>query len=234
MAPQGMDRLYTEEEFRRILEVAAQEEAEGEGATAGAIGEDPSRGNGYTLQEMLAVAREAGIDAAAVTRAVGAVSRSGGEPAAGSGPLRGLFPRLVHREEVIWRALSDTEMRGVAARAAELRDAGGQLRESGDWVEWKDARGRLYLGVVREGGQTRFRAIADQAADLVAGATATGFLGLLAMAVAEGAFGGGGTVTVILVMAGVYGALRAHAAWRTRRTLRTLDDLIDAVRSKLM
>lgn len=173
MSPQRPEEAYSEEEFRRILEVAAREGAapEAEGG-AGA-------GEGYTLSEMVEIAWEAGIDPAAVTRAASDVRRSRAEPRGGTGVLGGLFPRLVHREAELSRRLTDS----------------------------------------------------DQAPDLVVGATATGFLGLLLMAVAEGAFGGGGLVTVVLVTAGIYGVLRWQASWLTRRTLRRLDDWLDRVRA---
>lgn len=225
MSRQRPEEAYSEEEFRRIMDAAARDGAPPGGAGGAGAGE------GYTLPEMVEIAREAGIDPAAVTRAASDVRRSRGAPPGRPGVLGGLFPRLVHREAELPRRLTDAEMQALAHEADHLQGGRGHLRAAGDWVEWRDPSGRAYLGVVREEGRTRFRAIADQAPDLVVGATATGFLGLLLVAVAEGAFGGGGLVTVVLVTAGIYGVLRWQASWLTRRTLRRLDDWLDRVRA---
>lgn len=104
-------------------------------------------------------------------------------------------PEEAYSEEEFRRIMDAAARDGAAPEAEGGAGAGdgypqggrGHLRAAGDWVEWRDPSGRAYLGVVREEGRTRFRAIADQAPDLVVGATATGFLGLLLMAVAPSA-----------------------------------------------
>src|SRR5262245_57742648 len=106
------DRRYTEAELTEILEEATRSEAQADGGAPGQPG-------GYTIEDIRAIAREAGIDPSHVDRAAAKLVASV-EPARVSPKGSALshlvhedLVTVVHEEIVIPRALSDDEMRSV-------------------------------------------------------------------------------------------------------------------------
>jgi hypothetical protein len=197
------DRRYSDDELRRIFEAAAHTEVQAERSA--------QRRHGYTLDDLREIALEVGIDPVAVERAAADVAAAAeSDPVASRSP----YDRVIHEEVVIPRALTDAEMRRVVMQAETVIGRHGSLREAGDWVEWRDPKATLYVGLVRGGSQTRIRVIGDYSAEIAVGA---GTIGVLAAFFGIGFLGSGGpaglAIGVLILLAG---PLLASWYWRRR------------------
>jgi hypothetical protein len=211
------ERRYSDDEFRRIIEQATLPEQESEHVAGG--------GRGHTLAEIRDIAREVGIDPDRIDRAAADLVAS--EPDARATSSAGLFPRVLHAERVIPRALTDGEMERVVRQAELVARQPGRLRRSGGWAEWRDDRDRLYVGVARGTDVTRIRVIIDQTADLVTGGTTIGVLAALLVAAGAGSASPLFAPGALLVAGVAIGLIGFFARWRTRTTRTHMSDLLD-------
>jgi hypothetical protein len=203
------DRRYTDAELAQILDEAAKSDAHAD------VGSSPSEG--YTLEEIREIASEAGIDPTHVERAAARLVAAGdpSRPAvAGRFPFSRLvheeLTAVVHEELLIQRSLSDDDMLSLAHHLESIVPSSGSLRQAGQWVEWRDQRDRLYLGIVRGSDQTRIRLIADQSGELSVGAGAIALAAMMVLG-AVGSF----FVLLPLGLLGV-GSAGMYCRWRTR------------------
>ena len=215
------ERQYSDDELRRILEDATRSELQPK--------EVARQQEGLTLAEIREIAREVGIDPGAVDRAAASLLATESIDAA---PSSRVFSRVRHEETMIPRPLTDSEMRLVAMQAERVLGRRGSLYSAGDFVEWRDGRNRLYVGIVRGEQRTRVRVIADQSSELFAGSAAIGGLGLMLVPTVAGS----GMATIpglVLLAAAVYGVIRLF--WKQRRDQarkdlkELLEILVDAV-----
>jgi transposase-like protein len=219
------ERRYSDEELARILEDAAQSEVQGESAS--------EENGGHTLAEIRDIAREAGIDPEQVDRAAarlvadaGAAERS---PFARGWSDRPVVSRVVHEERVIGRALSDAEMRALAQQVELVLNQPGHDRAWGDWVEWRDEKDRLYVGIVRGGGKTRIRVISDVLKDSQSGLVA---IAMVTVLIAAGLPGPAMLIPLLAITAAAIWKLWGWQNAKTRRYLNELLDILeDSVRS---
>ena len=209
------ERRYTDSELARILDEASKSEARADVVSAS--------GEGFTLEEIRDIAREAGIDPSHVDRAAAGLMASQGAPRPTTRGLSKLLPaelaRTVHEELVIPRSLTDDEMISLVHHLESVVPWSGMVRQAGSWVEWRDKGDRLYMGIVRGNDQTRIRLIADQAGELKAGAGILSFASMLAM----GAFGSFYALlpigAVALAVGGIYWTSRSRTTGRHLREL---------------
>ena len=205
---------FTDEEMRRIFERAAE---------AGVHPQSSSRADGHTIEEIHAIAREVGIDRAAVDRAAADIVSSRSSGAATPGRFR--FTRLVHEDGSVERALSNEEMRSAVSQVEQIMGRRGMLSVAGPWVEWRDSKGRLYLGMVRGEQRTHLRAIADYSGEVITGAIAIAVVGSLLLTPAEQL----GGVGVAAVIAGTFSAIALFWRWRSKIARGYLRELIDLI-----
>ena len=102
----------------------------------------------------------------------------------------------------------------------------GMLSVAGPWVEWRDSKGRLYLGMVRGEQRTHLRAIADYSGEVITGAVAIALLGVLLLAPAEQI----GSVGVAGVIAATISAIGLFWRWRSKVARGYLRELIDLIK----
>ena len=214
------ERRYTESELSRILDEASKSEARAD--VGGAASE------GYTLEEIRDIAREAGIDPSHVDSAAAGLLASQDSPRPTTRGLSKLLPeelvRTVHEELVIPRSLTDEEMMSLVHHLESVLPWSGMVRQAGSWVEWRSAH--LYMGVVRGNDQTRIRLIADQAPELRLGAVVISFASVLTFTAFGSAF--------VLLPIGVVGLGAVGMYWKrrtllTRTRLRELLDILQRV-----
>jgi hypothetical protein len=212
------ERRYTDSELAQILDEASKSEARADVV--------PTASEGFTLEEIRDIAREAGIDPSHVDRAAAGLlaSQDPPRPAAGRFTLSRLVHEelvtTVHEELVVSRSLSDDEMLSLVHHLESVVPWSGMVRQAGSWVEWRDAKDRLYMGVVRGKDQTRIRLIANQNGELQAGAGILGFASMLAM----GAFGS--FYALLPIGAVALGAASIYWKSRTRTTRAHLRELL--------
>lgn len=211
------DHRFSDEELRRIFEDAAQSETR--------RGTPVQSGKGYTIADIREIAQEVGIDSAAIDRAAANVLASEEAPATSSHWLG--FSRVVHAESVIRRGLSSAEMRLVALQAERILGRRGQLRDSGDWVEWRDIKDRLYVGVVRGENRTRIRVIADQSRELVLGGSVIGILGAGSLQTAFGLQPVPAIILSALIAAATWGVVKFYWRWRSSVTAGHVQDMLE-------
>jgi hypothetical protein len=211
------ERRYTDSELGRILDEASKSDARADLVPVG--------GQGFTLEEIRDIAREAGIDPSHVDRAAAGLMAAQDAPLPTSGGLSKLLSgdlsRIVHEELVVPRALTDEEMMSLVHHLESVVPWAGMVRQAGSWVEWRDKSDRLYMGVVRGNDQTRIRLISDQANELKAGAGVLAFASMLVM-------GGFGSFLALLPIGAVgVGAASILWKWRTRTTRAHLRELLE-------
>jgi hypothetical protein len=211
------DRRYSDEELRRIIEDAALSEARGETVARSQ--------SGHTLADIREIAKEFGIDPAAIERAAANLIASQQPAGAARGWLD--FPRVIHEETVIPRPLTNDEMRRLTIQAERVVGRRGSIRETGNWVEWRDPQNRVYVGIVRGHEQTRVRAIADHSRELMAGAFVLGGLGIGSLQLVAGA----GTLAtavagVAIIASATFGLIRLHWKWWTDNGRGHLQELL--------
>jgi hypothetical protein len=210
------ERRYTDRELARILDEASKSDARADLV--------PASGEGFTLEEIRDIAREAGIDPSHVDRAAAGLMASQDAPHPTTRGLSKLLSsdlcRVVHEELVVPRALTDEEMISLVHHLESVVPWSGMVRQAGSWVEWRDEGDRLYMGVVRGADQTRIRLISDQAWELRAGAAVLSFGSMLAM----GGFGSFYALLPIGLVALVVGGV--YWTWRTRTTRAHLRELL--------
>jgi hypothetical protein len=215
------DRRFSDSELARILDEATKSEARSD-----LVAGPPE---GYTLEEIRDIAREAGIDPSHVDRAAAGLLASDESPRPTTGRFtlaRLLHEELVtavHDELVIDRSLTDDEMLSVVHQLESILPWRGRLRQFGNWVEWRDVKDRLYLGVVRGNDQTRIRVIANQLPELQVGAAAISMGSMMAMA------GLGGFVALLPVGIVGLGTIGIFWKWRTRVTRGRLRELLEII-----
>lgn len=168
--PGGTDeRRFSEDEFLRILdEASASPETEPLPPMHG-MGSTPP--DGYTLEEIQEIAREALIDPASVERAARGLPdpRSIRVPKTPVKP----FSRKIEGELRIGRPLSDSEMRLLAVETERVLARRGRFKRSGDRLEWHDEEDNTSISVLRDHRTTQVTVTFDQSADLLQSA---GFL----------------------------------------------------------
>jgi hypothetical protein len=103
----------------------------------------------------------------------------------------------------------------------------GTLRDAGDWVEWRDVKDRLYVGVVRGSDRTRIRVIADQSVELLRGSVLIGVLGLFGMTTVGGMSPAVAVAVVVLIVAATFGLIRFYGRWRGDATRNHMRELLD-------
>ena len=216
-----VERRYSDEELRSILEDATR------------VQQQPSRiprsPDGLTLAEIREVAQEVGIDPADVDRAAANLVAS--ESMQTAPPPRLGFTRILHEEMVIPRPLSSAEIKLVGLQAERVLGRRGTLRQSPDWVEWRDRKDRLYIAVVRGRDKTRIRVIADQSGELIGGSVVIGGLGL--MLGMPPAFESSLPVPFLFVAAATFGLVSVYARWRSKATRNYMRELLEILREAL-
>ena len=198
-----LERRYSDEELRRIIEDATRTEIQPR--------EVAHQQEGHTLAEIREIAQEVGIDPDEVDRAAASLLASESIDAA---PSSSVFSRVLHEETIISRPLTNSEMRLVAMQAERVMGRRGSLYSQGDLVEWRDRRDRLYVGIVRGVDRTRVRMIADQSSELFAGTFVIGALGTIMVPTVAGS----GTTAIpglVLLAGAVFGVIRLF--WKRRR-----------------
>ncbi len=130
----------------------------------------------HTLAEIHDIARQVGIPADNIDRAVGNLDGPARVEPPASRFL--VFDLTLHEERVLARALSDDEMRHLTRQTERVANRPGTTQQKGNWVEWRDRKERLYVGVVRSQGKTHVRIIADHTREFVAGAGVIGLIGV--------------------------------------------------------
>jgi hypothetical protein len=118
-------------------------------------------------------------------------------------------------------------MLGLASQVEQIVGRRGFVSEAGAWVDWRDSRDRLYIGLVRSDKRTRLRAIADCSHDVVAGVMGGGVLALMigASLGIDGALGLGVTLATGVAAGGVF--IR-HRFAAHRRDLAELLEILKA------
>lgn len=194
------ERRYTDDEVAQVLSRAVQPVA-----SSALPARRPSEG--ITLDELEAVAAEAGIDPARVR----AAALSLGERSESSGRLLFFGPHPSHvfdrviEGEVPHERLSD--LVGIIRRLLRVK---GKVVEVGDWLEWTSDGTTIHITVKPEGGKTKIQFMGDAGFKLV------GLFGPAALAtlIALVSLGNGGTLTVGLAAAIVGGAYAvARGLW---------------------
>lgn len=213
-----LERRFTEEETRRIFELAAEADARTYGGTSP---------EGHTLDELRGIGAEVGLDPVAIDRAAANIIAAESPP----GADRAIFSTLIHEDAVISRRLSNAEMRQLASQIEQIVGRRGLLGEAGAWVEWRDRKDRLYVAMVGGVHQTRFRAIANSSAEMVFGSAMIGILGftLVPISVTGSWWGLAATVAATVGAIGLFIRNRRAAGHRDLREL--LDFLIDVART---
>lgn len=206
-------RRFTDEETRQIFERAAV--AETRARTS-------SSGEGHTLEELRAIASEVGLDATAVDRAAAEIIAS---DASVSDPGRYRFSTLLHEDGVIARPLSNDEMRKLTSHIEQIIGRRGLLSDAGPWVEWRDSKDRLYVGMIRGDKQTRLRAIANQSVEMVLGSAVIGVLALLLIPGVAGS-GWPGVAALLAATLGLTGLFLRRRVAVGRRDLRELLEIL--------
>lgn len=160
------DRRYTDEDARRILALATEVDA----ATPAAAPE------GWTLEELQAAAREAGLSPASVAAAALTLDR------AASGDARYLgLPVAVSRAVPLPKRLSDEEWDRLVLRLRDTFGAAGRVHVSGAHREWRVGNLRVVHEPTAHGALLDLRTRKGDARILPAiGATMLGFSATLA------------------------------------------------------
>jgi hypothetical protein len=151
------DRRFNEAEVAAILEKAA--EAQHAGAR-----QLPS-GEGMTLSEVQAIAREVGIDPRLVAQAATALDRAGRST---SRRLLGL-PIGVGRTIDLGRRLSDDEWERLVVDLRETFDARGTIRQDGSLRQWSNGNLQVLLEPTPDGHRLRLRTVKGDAAGWIRG-----------------------------------------------------------------
>jgi hypothetical protein len=212
-----LERRFSDDELRRILEDAAE---------AGVRSERSPVAAGYTLAEIRDIAREAGIDRADIDRAAANLIAGGTPPSTTRSRLP--FARVLHHERVIPRRLTDREMHRLITQVELVVDRPGKVVENDDLAEWQDEKARIYVGVARGRSQTRLRVITDESGELIGGSLLIGVMGVITMPAATSSASSAAAVAGGLLVAGVTGALIGlYWKWRNGKTRREMRELLE-------
>ena len=212
-------RRYSREEMRRILELASESAPEG----TEVVGDSA----GLTLAEIQEIAREVGIDPARVERASATLRR---ETAVRPKVSFGTYQMEIR----FGRSLSLEDMRFAAQEADRFFGVEGTLRQSSDLVEWHSPEAGAFIGLVREGGDTRARVIVDRSRQFFGGAAFLAVVGLVAAgSVAAPASAAVGLLTAAGIAAATAGAVAGFWQWRRDRLLRQIDHLVELMTAGL-
>ena len=207
-------RRFNDVEARRIFERAAAVELHAELAGSS---------DGHSLQDLHAIAQEAGLDPAAVDAAAADVVAS--EILVQRTPWRRTFSALLHADGIITGPLANQEMRTAMSHVEQIIGSRGLLTEAGPWVEWRDARNRLYVGMVRGEHLTRMRAIVDVSGEMIMGAAGVGLVGVLLLPIVADA----GVAAVSVLVAALVATTGVLWYWRRRVARGYLRDLLDMI-----
>lgn len=212
-----LERRFSDDELRRILEDAAE---------AGVRSERSPVAAGYTLAEIRDIAREAGIDRADIDRAAANLIAGGTPPSTTRSRIP--FVRVLHHERVIPRRLTDREMHRLIRQVELVVDRPGKVVENDDLAEWQDEKARIYVGVARGRSQTRLRVITDESGELIGGSLLIGVMGVITMPAATSSASSAAAVAGGLLVAGVTGALIGlYWKWRNGKTRREMRELLE-------
>jgi len=212
--PTHSERRYSEEDMRRILEIAT---------SAGPAHPDDrsSASGGFTLSEIREAGRQAGIDPSRIDRAAGEVStRSGIRASLGVGTFQ--------QERVLPHALAAEDMAFVVQHAPRVFAAAGDLRSTATRVEWYSGEARAFVGMVRGEAHTRLRVIVDRTREVVGGAAVLGLAGLFIGTEFVRFYGGvPGALGAVGTGGATLGLVAAWWSWRRRVALKRVDGLLD-------
>jgi hypothetical protein len=212
-----LERRFSDDELRRILEEATEVGTRPERSPAAA---------GYTLSEIRDIAREAGIDRADIDRAAANLIAGGTPPSRTESRLP--FARVLHHERVIPRRLTDREMHWLIRQVELVVDRPGSVVESDDLAEWRDEKARIYVGAARGRSQTRLRVITDESGELIGGSLLIGVMAVITMPAATSSASSAAAVAGGLLVAGATGALIGlYWKWRNGKTRREMRELLD-------
>jgi len=145
-------RRFDEQETSLILEQASRLDSDEVPDDQKALSGESSRrsGQGLTLAELQSIGEEAGISAAAVARAAGAIARGDHLPPERQ-TLWGL-PVGVARTVVFDRRVTDAEWERMVVLFRRTFGARGVLRADGSLREWGNGRLRMSLEPTAQGG----------------------------------------------------------------------------------
>src|SRR5690606_39171913 len=130
----------------------------------------------------------------------------------------------LHEDAAISRTLSNDEMRKLMSQVEQIIGRRGLLSDAGAWVEWRDSKDRLYVGMVRRDQQTRLRAIANPSAEMVFGSAIIAVIGVLLIPATGGSWLSVGAVLAVTLAA--IGLFVRHRVAASRRDLRELLDIL--------
>jgi hypothetical protein len=222
-----LERRYSDEELRRILEAATN--AEAHSATSASLEREHE---GHTLAEIRDIARQVGINPVDIDRAAADL-----DAPAETKPANAFlgFDLTLHEERVLPRALSDGEMRHLVQLTEQVAHRTGNVRQHDNWTEWQDRKQRLYVGMVRGGDRTHIRVIADHKREFIAGAGAIGLFGLVNViqTASIGSYVAGAAVVALLIGGLTFGAISLYWKWRTQVSRRNMQELLDILEESL-
>jgi hypothetical protein len=210
-------RRFTDEELRRILELATESELDARHAAAPA--------GGHTLAEIQEIGREVGIEPTSIENAAASLLASEQQDPRGSRIPR--FSRTAHADLVLARTLSDGEMHQILQRAERILNRPGTVHVKGNWAQWRDRNDRVYVGIVRGTNHTRLRVIVDQTRELLFGGGLIGAVGLFTLPAATGFEGTGVALIALLIGLVAFGVFGLFWRWRTGAAQVQMDELLE-------
>jgi DNA-binding transcriptional MerR regulator len=156
----GGVRRYSEEEFALILRKASEiQDPPGGGSRR-------SRGHGLTLEEIQSIAREAGIDPQAVSRAAALLgSAEWGEKGGLAGRIFG-GPGTYHLSFQVPGRLPPEEYRAILELIRRTLEHQGEVAEVLGGVEWKTVGevSAINVNISPHGGSTSIQIVGDRGA----------------------------------------------------------------------
>lgn len=216
------ERRYSDEEFALILQRAAELQAPGQ---------VPRRRGGLTLQEMMAIAEEAGLNPDAVAR----VART--LPDRTEGALARLFggPASYRLEFELDRPLDEETRTLVLDAARGGMEHQGLTNVVGESLEWQTAAKptQVSINVTPRGDGTRVQILVDRGGGVVLTLLVSALSGVAAGGILTGILEPGTVADSVIVAGGVAGTALAvsQTLWRTttRSIKKKLSEVVAAV-----
>lgn len=227
------DRTYSEEEFALILRKASELQESPKGAKR------PGERPGLTLQEIQSIAREAGIDSEAISRAAALLGAMEAEERSGLGSVVFGLPGRFNLDFQIPGRLPQGELGRILALIRREVEQQGQASEVLGGVEWKTVGelNNIHVNISPRGESTSVQIVGDRSA---AGAITFTFP-MAAAAVLVGALGAAfepsSAVGIVSLVGGLLGSgfLFARTLWvmTGKRFHRKLSRLMEALSLEL-